>query len=466
MPENITPASTTARPSDPLEVRLVALNILNAAQRTNQTLDAVLERFRRQFPLPSQRDRALLQKIVFGVLRWRGRLDHIIGSFSHTPLMKIQPEILNILRIGTFQVVYLDRIPVSAAVNTSVEIAKTLAPSWVVRFINAVLRKVVNGHHQVRYPSISKEPIAALAVRKSFPPWLIQRWLKRFSLKETTELCDAINTIPPITLRANTLKIDRPSLLQMMAQHCESATAAPQSPDGIHLHHPRMPLPDLDAYRMGLFQVQDEAAQLVSLLLNPKPGERVLDACAGRGGKTGHIAQLMNNRGEIAAVDVIAEKLKELTAEMQRVGFTIVTTHRIDLLRNMHDFVPGTFDRILLDAPCSGLGVIRRNPDSKWKGEKETLDRYSGRQIALLDSIVPLVKHGGILLYSVCSNEPEECEAVVDHFLERHEDFRLASPPPVNPGEDTYSFGHDGMLKTFPHRHNMDGFFAARFRRI
>ncbi len=443
-----------------------ALKILNALEKPAQTLDTVLERFHQQNHFALQRDRALLQKIVFGVLRWRGRLDYIIGAFSRTPLKKIQPEILNVLRIGTFQIIHLNRIPASAAVNTSVELAKTLAPSWVVRFVNAVLRKVTTGHQEIEYPSVDEDPVAALSVSKSFPPWLIRRWLNRFALEETVCLCDAVNTIPPITLRANTLKIDRNALLQMLVKQGESAQAASDAPDGVLLCRPRRPLSELEAYQLGYFQVQDEAAQLVSLLLAPRPGERVWDACAGLGGKTGHIAQLMHNKGVVVASDIIADKLKTLSAEMIRLGITIVTTHKTNLLDDLCEDDLGVFDRILLDAPCSGLGVLRRNPDAKWTGSQHMFARYSERQKALLDKMAPLVKPGGILVYAVCSTEPDEGQAVIEYFLERHDNFRLDAPAETNPGTDTPLFAHGGILKTYPHRHNMDGFFAARFRRI
>ena len=466
MPEKTVSSPRFISSAEPLRVRLAALEILEAVAQSGQTLDAVLDHFRQQHSFDLQADRALLQSLVFGVLRWRKRIDFIIGSFSRTPLKKVQPQILNILRIGTFQLVFLDRIPASAAVHTSVEMAKSLAPVWVVRFVNAVLRKVAARHGDLRYPSIDHEPVAALAVQKSFPAWLIRRWFDRFGLEETARFCDAVNTIPPITLRANSLKIDRDSLLQELSKQGESAQASPHTPDGILLNRLTRPFAEMETYRSGYFQVQDEAAQLVSLLLNPRPGERILDACAGLGGKTGHIAQLMRNTGSLVALDISEKKLAVLTAEMIRLGITNVTTDKRDLadLSTRDDI--GTYDRILLDAPCSGLGVLRRNPDAKWTMNKHSIDRCSKRQKVLLDNVAVLVDPGGLLVYSVCSTEPEECEAVVDHFLAGHDNFRIDEPTLFNPSETTRIVDPDGRLKTYPHRHHMDGFFAARFRRI
>ena len=448
-----------------LKVRRAALTILNALETTDHKLDHVLEHFHQRQPLVQQRDRALLQMLIFGVLRWRNQLDYIIQTFSRTPLNKIQPEILNILRMAAFQIVHLDRIPASAAVNTSVELAKTIAPHWVVRYVNAVLRKLSRDHHNVRYPSVQKSPLEALSVRKSFPKWLIKRWLKMFEVKETSLLCDAINTIPPITLRANTLKIDRNSLLQQLREQSESALATNHAPDGIQLSRIRAPLFEMSAYISGFFQVQDEAAQLVSLLLNPQPGERILDACAGLGGKTGHIAQLMANEGVLVATDISHQKLLDLSIGMKRLGITIVTTQQYDMMKDTQTVGMGVFDRILLDAPCSGIGVLRRNPDAKWSRKEEMLAKYSRQQSELLDKLVPLVKPDGVLVYAVCSTEPEESEAVVKKFLAHHENFQLDISNKQDLGSELALLCRDGIFKTFPHRHHMDGFFAARLRR-
>ena len=450
---------------DGLLVRRSALNILNVLETSERTLDHVLEHFHQHHPLAHQRDRALLQIIVFGVLRWRKRLDHIIGTFSRTPLKKVRPEILNILRMGTFQIVYLNRIPTSAAVNTSVELAKSLAPHWVVRYVNAVLRNLSKDHHSVMYPAVDNDPLKALSIRKSFPTWLIKRWLDRFDIYETALLCDAINAIPSVTLRVNTLKIARDTLLQKLKEKGETVQETNYAPDGILLYRPRKPLFEMKTYLSGCFQVQDEAAQLVTLLLNPQPGERILDACAGLGGKTGHIAQLMKNKGVLVASDIKNQKLHDLSNEMKRIGVSIVSTQQTDIGNKHIVNSMGVFDRILLDAPCSGIGVLRRNPDAKWSRNEEMLGRYSRQQSELLANLVPLVKPNGVLVYAVCSTEAEENEAVINKFLSEHENFQLDKSSKLSLGAEVTLFYHDGILKTFPHQHHMDGFFAVRLRR-
>jgi 16S rRNA (cytosine967-C5)-methyltransferase len=458
--------TTHASSDDPQFVRRMALQILKAIDERGQTLDVTLEAFRQKHPLARQRDRALLQALVFGVLRWRGRIDFVIETFSRIPLNKIQPDILNILRMALFQVMFLDRIPVSAAVNTAVDLAKLLAPDWVVRFVNAVLRKAAAGYKNVPFPVPEQNPVAALAASKSFPPWLIRHWLHHFDPDETAALCDAVNTIPPVTLRANTLKIQPEVLLQTLTAEGETVLASSMAPEALLLRHPQKPIEEFKAFQRGWFQVQDEAAQLITILLDPQPGERILDACAGLGGKTGHIAQRMRNSGDVVAVDVNAAKLKILTAEMARLGIAIVRPYTVDLSSDRLSDNHGPYDRILLDAPCSGLGVLRRNPDAKWSVEETALGGCSRRQVEFLNRMALQVKPGGVLVYAVCSSEPEEGEAVVAAFMENNPDYRLENAVDYLPRFVGSPLSRNGFLKTYPHRHGSDGFFSARFRRM
>ena len=466
MPVDAPQPTTHASSADPQNVRRMALQILRALDQHRQTLDVTLEDFRQKHPLARQRDRALLQALVFGVLRWRGRIDFVIETYSRTPLNKIQPDILNILRMALFQVMFLDRIPDSAAVNTAVELTKSLAPDWVVRFVNAVLRKAASGYKKVQYPLLEQETVAALAASKSFPPWLIRRWLHQFGPDETASLCDAVNTIPPVTLRTNTLKITREVLLQTLTDEGETVLAASMAPEALLLRHPRKPIEEFNAFLRGWFQVQDEAAQLVAILLDPQPGERILDACAGLGGKTGHIAQRMQNSGVVVALDVNAAKLKMLTAEMERLGISIVRPCSVDLSSGRLSDNHGPYDRVLLDAPCSGLGVLRRNPDAKWSVAETALGGCGRRQVEFLNRLALQVKPGGVLVYAVCSSEPEEGEAVVAAFMNNHRDYRLENAADYLPRFVGTPLTRDGFLRTYPHRHGSDGFFSARFRRM
>ena len=450
--------------------RKTALFVLSSLNNGRHTLDRILADIENKKLFVSRRDRALFYALVYGVLRWRGRLDWIISHFSKTRIDKIDPAVMNILRLGLFQIIYLNRIPVSAAVNTSVEMATPFAAPWIKRFINGLLRNAARGYKKVPCPDPDKNPACSLSVRKSFPEWLIKRWLNRFGLKETEELCDAINTIPPITVRTNTLRTTRDDLAESLASDVQQIENTTCSPDGIRFIKPDRSIAQIKAFKDGWFQVQDEAAQLVTCLLNPGPGDTVLDACAGLGGKTGHIAQMMKNTGRLLAMDNQANKLQQLESEMKRLGISIVTTCNYDLAvpfdRQFSYMGFSGFDHILLDAPCSGLGVLRRNPDAKWLTSANRLNSYKARQINFLNNLAQLVKPSGTLVYAVCSTEPEENEEVVKGFLNKHSEFVVNNKLEGLP-KNVYSLiNKNQYLKTFPHINNMDGFFAVCFKRL
>ena len=317
----------------PPNSRLISLSVLNEVDQDKQTLDHLLDAtFTRIGNLP-QREKNLTFTIVYGVLRHRKRLDWILGHFSRTGLDKLDPEVLNILRIGLFQMVYLTRIPASAAVNTAVDLAKTLKKPWLAKFVNAVLRAAAREYPELSPPDMENDPVSAVSIEKSMPEWLISRWIPRFGVSQTLLLCDIINTIPPLTLRVNTLKTTRSALLESGNIHARCMEPTAYGPDGIRLDHPEDPVASMAGFREGFFQVQDEAAQLVTLLLDPRPGETVMDACAGMGGKTGHIAQQMKNTGKILALDISPDKLEKIHPEMSRLGISIVETRVHDLSR-------------------------------------------------------------------------------------------------------------------------------------
>ena len=454
-------------PSPGLDVRRTALEILNKVGQSSQTLDGVMQTVFDQTERWSRRDRALLNALVYGVLRWRGRLDYIIKGQSKIRLTRIDPNVLNILRIGLFQIAYLSRIPSAAAVNTSVELVKSTGAPWVVGYVNAVLRNAAKNYPDVVFPDSQKDPIESLAARKSFPQWLIRRWLEKNDIENTKALCDAINTIPAITLRTNTLLTSRDALISTLKKEAqEIIIPTPYAPEGVTITNPLKPIPEWASFQKGWFQIQDEAAQLVTLLLNPRPGEAILDACAGLGGKTGHIAQQMKNSGTIVALDNNAERLKQLHSQMQRLEVSIVSSRKHDLNVLPQKTETGTFDRILLDAPCSGLGVLRRNPDAKWNLSEKQLQRHRHRQLGFLNNLAHLVKPSGILVYVVCSNEQEENEDVVKDFLNVHPEFVQDPRTGALSQKSGVLITRQGYLKTFPFPHNMDGFFSARFKRI
>ncbi len=445
--------------------RKTALAILLTVEQERKTLDSVLDQIFADQPF-DKRDRSFIYALVYGVLRWRERLDYVIARFSKSGMDRIRPDILNILRMGLFQMLHMDRIPPSAAVNTSVNLAKESgADSYVSGFVNGLLRNVSRNQENIAFPNPEKEPLSALSIGQSFPRWLAERWIRRFGYEESRRICQALNTPAPLSIRTNTLKITREELMDLLRSEVEQAEPSISTAEGILLSGQMRSVPEIKAFEPGYFQVQDEAAQLVTCMLNPQPGEQILDACAGLGGKTGHIAQRMENQGKILAMDSSGEKLDTLKNEMQRLGVSIVSVCQYDLNTKPEPEKFGTFDRVLLDAPCSGMGVIRRNPDTKWSVSEKDLARYKKRQIRFLDHLADLVKPDGLLVYAVCTTEPEENEEVAYAFLKNHAQFHVEKNLPGLPENARSLVTPEGYLRTFPHVHHTDGFFSVCFRR-
>lgn len=455
----------------PPNARITALKILNQVEKKKQTLDQIVEYMLGDNCPLERRDRALSNALVYGVLRWQGRLDWIIDHFSKTPLKKIEPPVLNVLRLGLFQILYLTKIPVSAAVNTSVEMVKSFSPQWTVKYVNGVLRNASRNHTKVPFPDSRKDPVFSLSVRKSFPKWLVKRWVGRMGIKECEDMCDFLNSIPPITVRTNTLKTSRQELIQSLENNVLNPASTECSPEGVLFTNPNKSISEFQAFKDGWFQVQDEAAQIVSLLMNPEPGETVLDACAGLGGKTGHIAQLMKNQGKIIASDRDSRKLNQLESEMSRLGVSIVISETKGFMQQPDKKEFNRFDRILVDAPCSGLGVIRRNPDAKWSVTKNDLKKCQKKQLVLLENVAPLVKVGGCIVYTVCSMEPEENETVIQCFLANNKNYSHTGFDPekltdIKLPQESSILDKIGYFKTIPHIHKTDGFFSACLKRF
>ena len=445
--------------------RRTALEILLGCQKKHSTLDQSLGHAEKALSSLSQKDRNLTHALAFGVLRNRARLDHTIQNFSKIPFEKMDAKVIHILRLGLYQLFFMDRIPDFAAINTSVELAKKKTGKRSSGFVHAILRSALR-KGMPALPPMDKHPVEHLSLAHSLPSWWVARWLKTQGPEKTQELCTRINEIPPVTLRVNTLKTNVTDLVEKLGAAGHTATPARHAPHGLHLKNPGA-IDQLPGFKEGLFQIQDEAAQLTGLLLDPQPGENILDACAGLGGKTCHLAQLMDNKGQITAMDLTAKKLTNLEEETQRLGISMVSTRAYDLkgatIKNFPDF----FDRVLLDAPCSGLGVMRRNPDTKWKRLLGDVQRLAGQQKRLLNAAANLVRPGGLLVFAVCSCEMEENMEVIQAFLKKRKDFILdteftLAAPQVK--EAIPMPGH--FLRTYPDAAHMDGFFAARLKRL
>ena len=446
--------------------RHIALSILDKISNQGGTLDEILDDLPNTENKISRRDRSLINAIVFGVLRWQGKLDYIINYFSKRNIKKIDYNIKNILRMGIYQIIFLSRIPDAAAVNSAVEMTKAKGFPWAAGYVNALLRRTSREYDQVVYPDKNKDPIGNICTEKSMPAWLIKRWIKRFGIEETHALCDRINSIPNITVRINTLKADFEQLNQSLKNDVDEMGYTGYSYCGLYFSRPKKPIPEMESFINGWFHVQDEAAQLISLLLDPKPGEIILDACSGLGGKTSHIAQIMSNKGKITALDIDKNKLDRLKNEMDRLGIKNVNTIDVDITNPLDKMQFGEFDRILLDAPCTGLGVLQKNPDAKWNSKKQNLIYHKEKQLKLLHNIAPLLKTSGVIVFAVCSMEPEENDDVIKEFLNNHSDFAIDKHSGQLDGKAVSLIDENGFLRTIPHKHHMDGFFAVRMKKI
>lgn len=405
-------------------------------------------------------DRAFLTELTYGILRWREKLDWSIRHFSKVPFEKIDPQTLNLLRLGLYQIQFLTRTPASAAVNESVELAKRFRGSGGGGFVNAILRSFLRKKEAILYPDIRQDPALHLSVMYSHPLWLVRRWIEEVGVEETLRICVLNNRIPSLTLRTNTLRLKREELIGRFDRTKLKATPTRYSADGVLLTDPP-PVSELPFLNEGLFIIQDEASQLVTEILNPEPGEIVLDGCAAPGGKTTHLAQRMENRGEIYALDLTREKLSLIEEICKRLGIVMVKRLKGDATRALPLPEGMKFDRILADVPCSGFGTLRRNPDLKWKKGEEEIKRLSKLQSTILNHLSGYVKRGGVLVYSTCTVFREENEGVVEPFLNDHPEFHLDPMSEFLP-ERFHPLIRNGYLKTFPPKDEMDGFFVAR----
>ncbi len=444
--------------------RAMALKVLIRWEVKKPLLDEVLSEVLDKSVLPDPRDQGLVAELINGVVRHLSYIDYLLSRISKKPLEKMDPEVRNALRLGAYQILFT-RVPVQAAVAETVKILKRRRGQWIVNFVNAILRELSRRKDEISLPPREMDPVAYLSVRYSYPRWLVERWLSRFGEEETEALLKAGNERPVLVVRANTLRLTRDQLLLYLKAEIPEAAPCKYSPDGIVLHGFHGRITDLKAFKVGWLQVQDEASQLVSYLVGPRPGERILDACAGVGGKTTHLAQLMRNTGRIYAMDVLPWRLERLKENAKRLGVTNIEVITGDATKAIETLGGNFFDRILIDAPCTGTGVIRRHPDIKWARRPEDLIRVPEKQLALLKSLAPLLKRGGAMVYATCSLEPEENEEVINRFLKEVPGFVIESAEKSLPAPAHELVDDSGFMRTYPHRHGLDGFFGALLRK-
>jgi 16S rRNA (cytosine967-C5)-methyltransferase len=442
--------------------RRLAVDILNRIDQAGLFAEPLLDQALSRGALTDVHDRRLLTEIVYGTLRMRGRLDWVVAQFYRGDPAAMDVSVRNILRTALYQLFFTDRIPAFAIVDEAVKIAKAMHPT-ASGLVNAVLRNVIRREREIVWPRIEEDPARHISVVHSHPLWLVKRWMSSFGLDETLNLCRANNDIPPLTVRVNRLRAPREEVMRHLQNSGFTVRETHFSPDGLVLTHAAIPLRDAFSYKEGQIQIQDEASQLAARLLDPGRGEKILDACAGVGVKASYLAEMMQNHGEIMAMDISRQKVKGLRENTERLGISIISPLVKDLREDPGEAFRDAFDGILLDTPCSGLGTLRRNPEIKWRIAAEDIPRHAELQKKLLGAVAGCLRLGGRLVYSTCSVTPEENEAVIEDFLSRHKDFRCIRPPDVVP---LSMITDEGFFKTRPDRHGTDGFFGAVLQRI
>lgn len=449
----------TSRPTDsPRRAAYEILQRVAGGAFSDVMLDTVLDRSKLDL-----RDRRLVTELVYGVLRLQGRVDFALAQFCSQPLQRLQPEVLWLLRLGGYQLLELDRVPAHAAVNSTVELARELQLEQAVGFINGVLRSFDRGKAGIPWP-VPEKIKPYLQHVCSQPVWLTKELMRQLPNLEAQALGESLAGPPPLTLRVNLLKTTRDDFLAALSAAGHQAHPCTFSPEGVTVdQRGENPLPG-DAE--GCYQVQDEASILMAHLLDAQPGQRILDACAAPGGKTTHLAAITGNQAEILALDKYPRRVELIEQSVKRLGCTSVVAQPWDLIEPPDFLEAQSFDRILLDAPCSGLGVLRRNPEGRWNKSPVNLRELAIIQRQILENIAPLVKPDGKLLYSVCTFSHGETDAVIDNFLLDHPEFKLENLGEQVSHDWADLFTDKGTLRSYPHRHgNMDAFFAARLQR-
>jgi 16S rRNA (cytosine967-C5)-methyltransferase len=409
---------------------------------------------------PGDKDKALAMEITYGVLRWRRLLEFYLKQASDRPLKKIERKALIALRIGAYQVMMLDRVPDSAAVNESVG----LAPDKARGFVNAVLRSLAAMKLRLEVPENIKDDVERLSVTWSHPRWMVEEWIERFGYESAEALCVADNQRPRLTLRVNAMRTGREAFLRMLNREGVEASPGRWSPLAVVLEE-RTPVRDVPGFDDGLFAVQDEASQLAPMVLAPRPGELILDACAAPGTKSLQIMQMMNGRGRVVAVDVHEGRLKRISNEALRLGIKNVTrvvadaTEKIGFPKRLQG---AKFDRVLVDAPCTGLGTIRRRPEIKWNRKPGDAKERGELQRAILENVSKLLKPGGTLVYSTCTFTLEENEQAVAPLLHSGD---FTQEDPGKGLENAGSLVEHKMLRTWPQVTGTDGFTIFKLRK-
>jgi len=441
--------------------RALAIKILVRCERSDAYLDKIIDFELRQNEL-IDKDKALLNEIAHGCIRWLRRLDWFLNGFYRGQYEKCMSDVKNAMRVALYQILFLNKIPYAAAVNESVEYIKKVRTDKHAGVVNGVMRTLIRTLDSLVWPTREIDEVNYLGIIQSHPNWLVRRWVQRFGFDEAEKLCAANNIRPKLTLRVNRTKITTEQLENHLKELGIEYKRGKYLDYFVHIRMMSR-IYDDEFFKNGHFTIQDESAGLMSQLLNPSETDLVLDVCAAPGGKSSHLSELMNGKGRIIAIDKYQKKAEIMKGNFQRLGITNILVFHEDLNEPRTDMlkekIVGGVDKVLVDAPCSGLGVLTKKPDIKWKRESEDILKLQNIQVEILDKASQYVKPGGVLVYSTCTTEPEENEDVVMKFLELHSEFKVDSAAQYVSKEVV---NENGFIEVFPHRHNIDGAFGAR----
>ncbi|MEY8415696.1 16S rRNA (cytosine(967)-C(5))-methyltransferase RsmB [Tissierella praeacuta] len=407
----------------------------------------------------SNKEEGFIREIVYGVLENDIYLDYIISRASKIKLKKIHPIILIILKIGIYQIIFMDRIPISAAVNESVNLAKKHGHKGTIGFVNGMLRNISRNKDEFMKVEV-KDKIDYISIKYSHPKWMVKRWIKEFGEEFTERLCRENNKSPKLNIRVNTLKTSKEKLKEKLINYGFIVKDTKYANDSLIVENP-IRITETSEFKMGHFIIQDESSALVGQIMDPEPGSTIIDCCSAPGGKATHLAQIMNNKGRILSQDIYEHKLKLIEENAKRLGINIIETSISDGTKR-DDSLVNLADYLLLDAPCSGLGLIRRKPDIKINRKEEDIAELVELQYTILNNVKDYLKIGGILIYSTCTIEKDENINMMNKFLEENKNFKLVNIEDKiynSQNIDTLKYGY---IQLFPHIHNTDGFYIAK----
>lgn len=439
--------------------RQLAFSALRTIQR-GAFADVAVDRALQQTTLDG-RDRRLFTELVYGCTRRQRSLDALITQLATKPATQQPPDLRLLLHLALYQLRYLDHVPAAAAVNTTVELAKANGFKGLTGFVNGLLRQYLRLAETGDPLQLPADPVQQLGTFHSYPDWIVQVWLDQLGVEQTAQLCKWLNQSPQIDLRVNPLRAAIADVEAAFQQAEIAVQRVPHLPQALRLMSPAGAIQHFPGFDPGWWMVQDSSAQLVGHLLDPQPGEIVIDACAAPGGKTLHLAELMQDQGTIWACDRAPSRLKKLQQNAERLGMRSIQICPGDS-RALTQF-NNLADRVLLDVPCSGLGTLHRHADARWRQTPASVQELALLQSELLTQAATWVKSGGVLVYATCTLHPTENEAVIQQFLQQQPDWQIEPPELPNPAARFTTA--TGVVKVWSHRHQMDGFFMTRLKK-